>query len=286
MGALDKIEVVEVVTTSPVSSQDNAVFVPHIVEFDDEGDTLVDDGGEAHFDAAVVLTMAPAVAEFVSVSALDAGSRDITTSPLPVLDDSNLFTTATTTTDDVVSYHPETSVALDSDVTLVHGPSYAQDVQDTPSKPTVVSDFSDPSSSTSTAFAASVEAQPAKKKKVHRHGRGGAKRRSGKEPEREASDATPDPVSTPIPVSAGVSEVAPARDERGDEDVEEGQRKKRMTRRGGMSARFAKQRARAALAASEEPIAGPPPVFIRAAASRNLRVVLARYFNSVDAVPA
>ena len=173
MGALNKIEVVEVVTTSPVSSQDNAVFVPHIVEFDDEGDTLVDDGGEAHFDASVVLTMAPAVAEFVSVSALDAGSRDIATAPLPVLDYSNLFTTATTTTDDVVSYHPETSVALDSDVTLVHGPSYAQDVQDTPSKPTSVSNFSNPTSSASTTSIAPVDYQP--KKKTRRSARGGVK---------------------------------------------------------------------------------------------------------------
>ena len=57
-------------------------------------------------------------------------------------------------------------------------------------------------------------------------------------------------------------------------------------RRGGMSARFAKQRARAALAELEDPIADPSPVSIRASVSRNLRVGLAHYFNSIDTVPA
>ena len=60
--------------------------------------------------------MAPGDTEFISVSTLDADSRHVTTLPPPIVNDLNLFATATS--DDIVSHHP--GVFNVSDVTLTH----------------------------------------------------------------------------------------------------------------------------------------------------------------------
>ena len=91
--------------------------------------------------------------------------------------------------------------------------SDAKGAQDTPNKPTTVSDFSDPFASTPTF--APADDQPVKRK-TRRGGRGSAIRRVGKEFECKSSDAMPDPV---LPVTAEaiaivtVHEVVLAQDE-------------------------------------------------------------------------